>query len=121
MVFNLSLLFVEAWRVTTLQFTNILHFQGAVPSVPKYLRFEARFEIARLWCEKAALDAESEEGSREDMNEFLYTYLQRRFGIEQMIYEWSYNLHDACQRYSHDQKIGLSSPTYCISKEALLF
>ena len=99
-------------------FTNISNFQGAGPSVPKYLRFEGQVRnrhlgkrdcallIKDLWREKAASDAESEDGSREDMDEFLYTYLQRRFGIEQMIYEWSYNLHDACQRYAHDQKIG---------------
>lgn len=43
------------------------------------------------------------------MGDFLYTYLQRRFGLEQMIVEWGYNLHDACQRYAADEHIGLFS------------
>ena len=43
------------------------------------------------------------------MGDFLYTYLQRRFGLDQMIVEWGYNLHDACQRYAHDENIGLFS------------
>lgn len=47
------------------------------------------------------------DGVRDKMADFLYTYLQRRFGLEQMIIEWGYNLHDACQRYEHDEHIGL--------------
>jgi len=43
------------------------------------------------------------------MADFMYTYLERRFGLEQMITEWGYNLHDACQRYAHDEHIGLFS------------
>ena len=43
------------------------------------------------------------------MGDFLYTYLQRRFDLDQMIVEWGYNLHDACQRYAHDENIGLFS------------
>ena len=43
----------------------------------------------------------------EELGEFLYMYLQRRFGVENMIVEWGYNLHDACNRYSHDPRIGL--------------
>ena len=34
-------------------------------------------------------------------------YLERRFPFESMIYEWGYNLFDACQRYGHDERIGL--------------
>lgn len=44
---------------------------------------------------------------REDLGEFLYVYLQRRFGVENMIIEWGYNLYDACNRYNHDPRIGL--------------
>ena len=44
---------------------------------------------------------------REELGEFLYQYLQRRFGVENMIIEWGYNLYDACARYSHDARIGL--------------
>lgn len=27
--------------------------------------------------------------------------------MENMIFEWGYNLYDACNRYSHDSRIGL--------------
>ena len=47
------------------------------------------------------------DGTREPMADFLYSYLKRRFALEQMVVEWGYNLHDACQRYSHDENIGL--------------
>lgn len=47
------------------------------------------------------------DGERDDLGEFLYQYLQRRFGVENMIIEWGYNLYDACGRYSHDPRIGL--------------
>lgn len=49
------------------------------------------------------------DGVRDKMADFLYTYLQRRFGLEQMIIEWGYNLHDACQRYAHDEHVGIFS------------
>ena len=62
------------------------------------------------------------------MSEFLDTYLQRRFAMDQMRIEWGYNLHDACQRFSHDENIGqfwgvlegnVSSGvgTFCLIKE----
>ena len=41
------------------------------------------------------------------MGEFLYQYLNRRFGVENMIIEWGYNLYDACGRYAHDPRVGL--------------
>lgn len=44
---------------------------------------------------------------REELGSFLYLYLQRRFGVENMITEWGYNLYDACNRYNHDPQIGL--------------
>lgn len=48
------------------------------------------------------------DGVRDSMADFLYTYLTRRFAFsEQVALEWGYNLHDACQRYSHDEHIGL--------------
>ncbi|KAK7483032.1 hypothetical protein BaRGS_00025695 [Batillaria attramentaria] len=65
--------------------------QGTGPSVPKYLQHEGP----------------RTDGTRENMAEFLHTYLTRRFALEQMVVEWGYNLHDACQRYSHDPNIGL--------------
>lgn len=41
------------------------------------------------------------------MADFLDTYLSRRFAMEQMKVEWAYNLHDACQKYSSDELVGL--------------
>ncbi|KAK7114786.1 translin-associated factor X-interacting protein 1-like [Littorina saxatilis] len=93
--------------------------QGTGPEIPKYLRFVGQVRNRRLgkrdtlllirdiWREKAASDAERDDGTREKMWDFLYSYLQRRFSMEQMVIEWGYNLHDACQRYSHDENIGL--------------
>lgn len=93
--------------------------QGTGPEIPKYLRFEGQVRNRRLgkrdtsllikdiWQEKAAHDAEKPDGEREELGEFLYQYLQRRFGVENMIIEWGYNLHDACARYTHDPRIEL--------------
>ena len=51
--------------------------------------------------------AQKTDGTREAMHSFLHDYLKRRFSLEQMVVEWGYNLHDACQRYAHDDTIGL--------------
>lgn len=93
--------------------------QGTGPSVPQYLQFEGSVRnrklgkrdtallIRDIWREKSASDAERTDGTRESMTKFLYSYLKRRFPFEQMVVEWGYNLHDACQRYAHDDTIGL--------------
>ncbi|XP_076449888.1 translin-associated factor X-interacting protein 1-like isoform X1 [Babylonia areolata] len=93
--------------------------QGTGPEVPKYLSFEGQVRNRRLgkrdtlllirdiWREKAVADAESTDGVRSKMSDFLYSYLSQRFALEQMVVEWGYNLHDACQRYAHDDAIGL--------------
>jgi hypothetical protein len=47
------------------------------------------------------------DGQRTNMAEFLHTYLKQRFSLPQMVVEWGYNVHDACERYSHDNRIGL--------------
>jgi hypothetical protein len=47
------------------------------------------------------------DNKREKLADFVHGYLKRRFAMEQMVVEWGYNLHDACQRYSHDENIGL--------------
>lgn len=65
-----------------------------------------------LFCNKhltflCVIPAQKPDGERDDLGEFLYQYLQRRFGVENMIIEWGYNLYDACGRYSHDPRIGL--------------
>ncbi|KAL4234843.1 Translin-associated factor X-interacting protein 1 [Mactra antiquata] len=95
--------------------------QGTGPEVPKYLQHDgpvrnrrlgkrdASLLIKDIWREKGANDAAKADGIRDKMADFLYTYLQRRFGLEQMIIEWGYNLHDACQRYTHDEHVGMFS------------
>ncbi|KAK3746382.1 hypothetical protein QZH41_018214, partial [Actinostola sp. cb2023] len=95
------------------------HRQGVGPEVPRVMRFDGQVRNRRLgkrdtsllikdiWQEKAAHDAEKPTNEHEELGEFLYMYLQRRFGVENMIVEWGYNLHDACNRYSHDPRIGL--------------
>lgn len=50
---------------------------------------------------------QSPDGKRSTLAEFLHTYLNRKFGLEQLVVEWGYNLHDALQRYSHDENLGL--------------
>ncbi|XP_069112675.1 translin-associated factor X-interacting protein 1-like [Argopecten irradians] len=93
--------------------------QGTGPTVPKYLQVEGPVRNRRLgkrdcsmlirdiWREKVAHDAERTDGQREAMGDFLDLYLQRRFAMPQMKIEWGYNLQDACERYAHDDLIGL--------------
>ncbi|KAK6185214.1 hypothetical protein SNE40_007497 [Patella caerulea] len=97
------------------------HFEGrgTGDDVPIYLKYEGSVRNRRLgkrdcallirdiWREKAANDAEKTDGIRDNMADFLQNYLKRRFSLDQMVTEWAYNLHDACQRYTHDENIGL--------------
>ena len=91
--------------------------RGNGEEVPKYLRYEGQVKnrhlakrdcllmVRDIWKEKNALDAENQEGKREPLADFVHTYLQRRFASEPLVIEWGYNLHDACQRYAHDERI----------------
>ncbi|GFN79179.1 translin-associated factor x-interacting protein 1 [Plakobranchus ocellatus] len=93
--------------------------QGTGPEVPVYLQHSEPVRNRRLskrdtallvrdiWRTKSAQDAERTDGTRQNMGEFLLEYLQSRFPLQQIVVEWAYNLHDACQRYSHDDIIGL--------------
>lgn len=47
------------------------------------------------------------DAENESLSSFLHSYLERRFGEENMLFEWAYNLQDACQRYQHDPRIAL--------------
>ena len=40
------------------------------------------------------------------MDEYLFDYLTGRFGIDQLVSEWGYNLLHASERYSHDDRLG---------------
>ncbi|CAG5134361.1 unnamed protein product [Candidula unifasciata] len=93
--------------------------QGTGPEVAEYLRCDQPVRNRRLskrdtvllirdiWRTKSAKDAERTDGSRQNMGEFLAEYLKSRFPLEQIVLEWGYNLHDACQRYANDEIIGL--------------
>ena len=47
-----------------------------------------------------------EDGTRQTLPSFLFDYLQKRFGVEQMMVEWAYNLQDASERFAHDERMG---------------
>lgn len=93
--------------------------KGTDPEVPKFLQADGPVRnrhlgkrdtlllIRDIWREKAAADAERADEKREKLTVFIHGYLQRRFSLSQMVIEWAYNLHDACQRYSHDENIGM--------------
>ncbi|ELT95990.1 hypothetical protein CAPTEDRAFT_174103 [Capitella teleta] len=92
---------------------------GLGDEVPKYLRHEGQVRNRRLgkrdtallikdiWREKSTKDAERTDGKRENLADYLAEYLQQKFPLQQMSVEWAYNLQDACQRYAHDENIGL--------------
>ncbi|KAK0048078.1 translin-associated factor X-interacting protein 1 [Biomphalaria pfeifferi] len=93
--------------------------QGTGAEVPIYLRYDQPVRNRRLskrdtallvrdiWRTKSVKDAERTDGTRQNMGEFLFDYLKTRFPLEQIVIEWGYNLHDACQRFAHDDVIGL--------------
>ncbi|XP_067930159.1 translin-associated factor X-interacting protein 1-like [Watersipora subatra] len=98
--------------------------QGEEDDVPVYLRYQGQVRnrhigkketakiIKDIWKEKSLLnpgpDIDGEERARRvTMPEFLVQYLETQFPLHQMVVEWCYNIHDSCQRYSHDDRIGL--------------
>jgi len=92
--------------------------KGVDESIPKYLHSNERVRNRRLnkrdllimikdvWMEKT-----KEEGhepftkDRANMADYLFTYLRQRFGVDAMVTEWGYNLHDAMVRYSFDSNV----------------
>ena len=50
---------------------------------------------------------QTSEPEYEEMSSFLHSYLERRFGAENLTFESAYNLQDACVRYQHDPRIAL--------------
>lgn len=89
-------------------FENLIQLNACIP-LRKLPRFDweawsaprnFEFDFFKLFFQKT-------DGEREDLGEFLYQYLNRRFGVENMIIEWGYNLYDACGRYTHDPRVGL--------------
>ncbi|XP_074645033.1 translin-associated factor X-interacting protein 1-like [Tubulanus polymorphus] len=92
--------------------------RGTEEGVPEHLRFEGEVrnrKIAKrdcallvqdIWKEKLESDNQCTDGTRRSMPDFVAQYLKRIFGLEQMVIEWGYNLHDACERYAHDERLG---------------
>jgi len=90
--------------------------RGDTPNVPKFLRFNGKVRrrdipkrdvellVNDCWKQKAEYDAalaEKGEG-RSTLEDFMYIYLQKRFGLQAMIAEWGYNLLEALYKYRHD-------------------
>ncbi|CAD5115419.1 DgyrCDS4394 [Dimorphilus gyrociliatus] len=101
--------------------TGAEYFDGLGTSelIPSYLQYEGKVRNRRLgkrdaallikdiWRQKMVKDSENDDNIRSNMADFVKDYLNSRFPAESMVAEWAYNMRDACQRYSHDQKIGL--------------
>lgn len=93
---------------------------GTGDDVPKYLRYEGKVRnrhvskrdclvyIHDIWRKKGLRDAESTDGRRYKMSDFMYDYLRQTFGLEEMAIEWAYNLQQSIQRFSNtDDRIQL--------------
>eukprot|EP00002_Diphylleia_rotans_P008333 TRINITY_DN1811_c0_g1_i3.p1 TRINITY_DN1811_c0_g1~~TRINITY_DN1811_c0_g1_i3.p1 ORF type:complete len:396 (-),score=89.85 TRINITY_DN1811_c0_g1_i3:186-1373(-) len=91
---------------------------GTNTDVPKYLRFKGR--VRNRLMTKAQLEAfireimilrfsDKDEESPVLFQEFMFQELQKRFGIQSMIAEWGYSMHDALRRYAHDPDSDLFS------------
>jgi len=90
--------------------------RGDSPNVPKYLRFNGKVRrrdipkrdvellVNDCWKQKAEYDAaRAEKGeARSTLEDFIYVYLQKRFGLQAMVAEWGYNLLEALYKYRHD-------------------
>jgi len=90
--------------------------KGDAHNIPKYLRFNGKVRRRDLpkrdvellvndcWKQKGEFDeANSAKGvPRSSLEEYLFIYLQKRFGLQAMIAEWGYNLLEALYKYRHD-------------------
>ncbi|KAI8918748.1 hypothetical protein BC831DRAFT_516103 [Entophlyctis helioformis] len=85
---------------------------GLGSSVPKLLRYKGKVQNRRLskkdclqlirdtWEAKAVFDASPKnKGKRSKMSDFLFMYLKKRFGSQEIVAEWGYNLLDACKKH----------------------
>lgn len=55
--------------------------------------------IKDTWEAKALYEASSKHGVKSTLDEFLYLYLKKRFGTQEIIAEWAYNLIEACKKH----------------------
>lgn len=93
--------------------------KGSGDDIPLYLRSDERVRNRRLtkrdlcitikdvWQEKIKKEGSAPFTKRSKMDEFLYEYLQKRFGVATMVTEWAYNIHDALTRYSFDKYVSM--------------
>jgi hypothetical protein len=82
--------------------------KGIGPSIPKYLRTKSKILNRRLtkgqtlllirdiWDAKLMYEAKNPQIT---LSEFLFLYLKKRFGNQDLICEWGYNLTDALQKH----------------------
>ncbi|KAI9011309.1 hypothetical protein BC832DRAFT_590551 [Gaertneriomyces semiglobifer] len=85
---------------------------GISAAVPKHLRFKGKIRnrklskknlcllIRDIWAAKAVHDATPRRVNRKfTLADFLHAYLKKRFGAQEVIAEWGYNIHEACKKY----------------------
>ncbi|TPX67683.1 hypothetical protein SpCBS45565_g03559 [Spizellomyces sp. 'palustris'] len=85
---------------------------GLGAGIPKHLRFKGKIRNRRLsrknlcllirdtWSAKAIYDAgPKRSGNRSSLADFLYAYLKKRFGTQEAVAEWGYNIHEACKKH----------------------
>ncbi|KAJ3093037.1 Translin-associated factor X-interacting protein 1 [Quaeritorhiza haematococci] len=83
---------------------------GLSSDVPKYLRYKGKVPnrqlskrdcvalIKDIWSTKAIFDSKAR-GHRSSLENFFYSHLKKRFGSQQIIAEWGYNIHEAAKKY----------------------
>jgi hypothetical protein len=87
--------------------------QGTGPNIPKFLRFNGRVRnkmmskreteqwIEELWDAKIRNDNRPN-AKKKSVQDFVYDHCKSRYGVQNMIAEFGYNLVDALSRYAYD-------------------
>ncbi|KAI8613654.1 hypothetical protein BC830DRAFT_1170076 [Chytriomyces sp. MP71] len=82
---------------------------GVGTNVPKYLRFKGKVInrmlsqmdlvslIGDIWVAKIVHDANAKR--EKDLEDFLFSFLKKRFGSQNIVAEWGYNLYHASKKY----------------------
>lgn len=82
---------------------------GVSTEVPKHLRFKGKIPnrnlskrdccllIKDIWNAKVLHDAGKKSGPS-TLEEFLHLYLKKRFGAQDIVAEWGYNIHEGCRK-----------------------
>ncbi|KAI8823267.1 hypothetical protein BJ741DRAFT_634587 [Chytriomyces cf. hyalinus JEL632] len=83
---------------------------GIGGNVPKYLRFKGKVTnrhlsqkdtellINDIWIAKMVHDANPK--NNKNLQDFLFSFLKKRFGSQEVVVEWGYNLFHASKKYS---------------------